>query len=207
MLLLDQPERLAGLRYYEIADLLHLEDVTEDAGSNRDSRGYIARFLRDCGISTPAPWCAAFVASCLLAAGVPRRELPAYPASTYSWAEWAFRSKRLRRDFRGQVQRGDLFVWNSNLKSGYVWPGGGQGHIGIVVGVSHDGRWLRTIEGNSNADGSRNGNALIRRGSRSGRPGEAALTPNTTENWRPVGHAMHRIQLPTEWFRRAGETE
>lgn len=37
MSILDQPERLAGLRFYEIADLLHLEDVTEDAGSARET--------------------------------------------------------------------------------------------------------------------------------------------------------------------------
>lgn len=201
MLILDQPEKLRGLRYFEIADLLHLEDITEDAGANRDSRGYIARFLADCGLGPAQPWCAAFVTSCLLAAGVSLGELPHGPASTYNWMRWAQSKGILKHAWGGGgiVQKGDLFVWNQRWKTALP----AQGHIGIIVGISDDRRFLRTIEGNSNAAGGRNGSALIRRGSRSGLPGEAKLTPNTTETWRAVSPAMYRIAMPQELLRRA----
>lgn len=196
----------------EVADRIHLLNVTEDAGPNRDRAGRIAEFLRSCGISSPAPWCAAFVYHCHIEAGVSAERLPArhLAASTYQWAKWAAAHGRLRTLARanGLPQRGDLFLWNASLSFGRVGPTSGSGHIGFVCSATRDrgsasrleqaaqGRvLLRTIEGNSNADGGRDGTALIRRGSRSGMPGEAKLTPNTTEAWRIAGSNVHWIDM------------
>lgn len=185
----------------EVADRIHLLNVTEDAGPNRDRAGRIAEFLRSCGISSPAPWCAAFVYHCCIEAGVSPERLPArhLAASTYQWAKWAAEHSRLRTlgpDGAGP-SRGDLFVWNSSLSGGRVGAVTGSGHIGFVCSAVRDkGRvLLRTIEGNSNADGGRDGTALIRRGSRSGLPGEAKLTCNTTEAWRIAGSNVHWIDM------------
>lgn len=182
----------------EVADAQHLLDVTEDAGPNRDHWGRIASYLAACGILTPAPWCAAFAYRCHLEAGVAASRLVAgrLAASTYEWAKWAALLGRLRTFAQGLPKRGDLFLWNSSLVEGRVGPSPGSGHIGFVCEARRDrGRLLRTIEGNSNADGSRNGNALIRRGSRSGVPGQASLTPNTTETWRVAGADVHWISM------------
>lgn len=183
----------------EVADRIHLLNVTEDAGPNRDRAGRIAEFLRSCGISSPAPWCAAFVYHCHVQAGVSPQSLPArhLAASTYQWAKWAAAHGRLRTFAQGLPSRGDLFLWNSSLSGGRVGAVAGSGHIGFVCSAVRDkGRvLLRTIEGNSNAEGGRDGNALIRRGSRSGVPGEAKLTPNTTEAWRIAGSNVHWIDM------------
>ena len=108
---------------------------------------FVEALLRRAGLSAPAPWCAAFVYWCLLEAGADSRKLWKHPASTYYLWEWAKRTGRLRQT---GAARGELFVWNG--------PGGG--HCGLVIS---NGNAFRTIEGNTNDDGSREGYEVARR--------------------------------------------
>ena len=106
-------------------------------------------FLRAAGLAGPAPWCAAFVTWCLVIAGVQRSKLPLASASTAAWIKWAWVNHR----FYTSPKRGDLFVWNDQ----------GKGHIGFVADVYPKTGKVRTIEGNTNDGGSREGFAVCER--------------------------------------------
>jgi len=98
------------------------------------------------GAALGSPWCASFVSWCLIRAGVSRSDIMGKlgnPAWTYNWYKWAKKYGHLVV----KPKRGDLFVWYNN-KSG--------GHIGFIVEVYDDGSF-RTLEGNTNDGGSREG--------------------------------------------------
>lgn len=132
--------------------------VREDDGPNRDKAGRIAMYLESAGVHVPAPWCAALATWCLVQSGYPRKSLPNHPASTCAWQRWA-ESQGISSDDPSRARRGDLFVWCDAKK----WAG----HMGFIVearkilGVW----WVRTVEGNSAEDGSREGAKIVRRGS------------------------------------------
>lgn len=104
-------------------------------------------YLKAAGVFSPAPWCAAFVTWCLKTAGYTNK-FPKYPASTLWWVNFAKENKIFKTS---KPQRGDLFVWNIK----------GQGHIGFIAEVQ--GQYLRTIEGNTNDEGSREGYEVCER--------------------------------------------
>jgi hypothetical protein len=118
-------------------------------------RGFwVNQFLASVGLSPGYNWCAAFVRWCLLQAGAPANRLPnaRQSAGVWAWRNWGRETLRLKRN---NPERGDLFFWiNPN----------GTGHIGFIAEVFRDnnGNWasLRTLEGNTNAAGSRTGNAV-----------------------------------------------
>lgn len=137
----------------QIADMR--PPIVEDAGPNKDRRGWIARFLEACGITFPAPWCAAFVTYCLIQAGWTRAQLPPNPAGCCSWWKWA-KSKNILGWVWEDARRGDIFLWCVN----------GTGHMGWIVETRRVlGVWfIRSIEGNTADNGSREGTRLLRRG-------------------------------------------
>jgi hypothetical protein len=108
----------------------------------------VSLYLRIAGLRNPAPWCAAFVYWCLVVAGADRRKLWSNPASTYSLWKWAANSGRLSP----VPGRGTAFVWNAS----------GGGHTGFVRAVL-PGNVVATIEGNTNAGGSREGYEVAER--------------------------------------------
>lgn len=111
----------------------------------------VSLYLRAAGIFSPAPWCAALLTWALLEAGADRKKLPRFAASTYYWHEWARQTKRLINDGQ-RAQRGFFGVWN----------GKGGGHIFAVT--ERKGAYsVATIEGNTNAAGSREGKFVMRR--------------------------------------------
>lgn len=101
-------------------------------------------YLRVAGWRSPAPWCAAFVAWCLIEAGADRKDLPRNLASVRSWIDWAKRTKRITK----APMRGTLFAF----------PRQGQTHIGFMTrfDVTGLGVWF-TLEGNTNESGGREG--------------------------------------------------
>ena len=133
----------------EECDVRHVREV---GGANRGPR--VEEYLRSVGLGPGNPWCAAFVSWCLRHAGFLGGPTSGAGAVRY-WAKWA--------DDRGKLlsggafaKRGDLFLWlNTN----------GTGHIGFVcegtrkLGIS----WIRTIEGNSNENGSWEGDRVVRK--------------------------------------------
>lgn len=88
------------------------------------------------------PWCSAFVYWCHIRAGV---SIPG-PARSYAWSPTWFKSHLV-----DEPASGDVFgIYFKEL--------GRIGHVGIVSKV--DGSFIETIEGNTNADGSREGNGV-----------------------------------------------
>ncbi len=133
-------EKLVQLAAYH-CDVLKVAE--EPRGSNRGP--WVERYLKATGLGGGNPWWAAFVTYLLGECGY--KEIPIGPAAVANWSKWASRTKRLV----SPPKRGDLFfTLNAN----------GTGHIGIVL-ENKAGR-VRTIEGNSNSDGSREGYAVVR---------------------------------------------
>lgn len=118
--------------------------VREVGGNNRGP--WIGRMLAKTGLSQGYAWCAAFVGYCCWLA-----EFDAGPksgrAAVRNWAKWAKTDNRL--GFK--PERGDLMYWLNKNQTG---------HIGFVVDV--EGEWVTTIEGNTNGQGSREGDGVYR---------------------------------------------
>ena len=133
-------EKLVQLAAYH-CDVLKVQE--DPIGSNRGP--WVDIYLESAGASPGEPWCAAFVTYLLKQCGW--SDFPSAPAAVSSWSHRAAQSD-------GTVEtpgRGDLF---------YLLHANGEGHIGIVV--ENEGETIRTIEGNSNTDGSREGFEVVR---------------------------------------------
>jgi hypothetical protein len=116
-----------------------------ERGKNRGF--WVERILQSIGLGPGYAWCAAFVSYCADLAEFstgPKRGR----AAVRSWAEWAKEENRLGFS----PQRGDL-VYKLNAN--------GTGHIGVIIGAVN-GR-ARTIEGNTDGGGSREGDGAYRR--------------------------------------------
>lgn len=123
------------------------------SGSN-DSPA-IRSWLAQVGIRKPSPWCAAWTYSMYQAAsegiGCPNP----HPKTAGSQRVWELAPLSCRR--RVPV-RGAVVVFAHVDERGQR---DGTGHVAIVESVLDDGR-LVSIEGNSNAEGSRNGDRVAR---------------------------------------------
>lgn len=140
---LPRSERLVQLAAYH-CDVLHVREEPES--SNRGP--WVDRYLAAAGVEPGNPWCAAFVTFLAGVAGYD--DLPSHPAAVASWAHWA-RDTRRRRDV---PRRGDLF---------YILHPSGTGHMGIVLSPPDGAGQIRTIEGNTNEGGGREGYEVARR--------------------------------------------
>lgn len=142
---------------------LEIGVMEEPPGSNRGPRvdQYIGAVGRD-----PAgkhPWCVAFTFWCFQEAAEPGKNPHIKTAGVLDHWNKAGR-KEIRRiaakqavDQPSLVQPGHLFIIDTG-------PSGGAGHTGIVERV--EGGLLVTIEGNTNAGGSREGVGVFRRAAR-----------------------------------------
>lgn len=114
----------------------------------------IREWLGERGITEPAPWCAAFACAQIHEAA---RSLGIVLELRYSAG--ALRLCDLNPELHIDAPEiGCLVVWDH---------GGGKGHVGIVTGVTEVGGELASIEviaGNTNLEGSREGNAVVERG-------------------------------------------
>lgn len=102
----------------------------------------VQEYLEAAGINRPAPWCAAFIEWGLQKIG--RKGAGAYVPS------WNQPSHRINRPSIGSLG----LVWFPQMKR--------YGHIFCVKRVTSS-RSIETIEGNSNAEGSREGYAVVSR--------------------------------------------
>jgi hypothetical protein len=98
------------------------------------------------------PWCAAFVCRIVQLAMQDREWTFTRPTTPGAWAfeKWSLAQdsstwtlKPAGRD----IQRGDIVVFNFS-------------HIGIAVGLPDKKGWVRTVEGNTNQAGSREGDGV-----------------------------------------------
>lgn len=113
------------------------------------NRGYwVTRFLAGVGLGPGYAWCAAFVTYCIRQAGY-TGDLPKGAAAVQNWVTWAKATGRLVKS----PSRGDLGFLSAT----------GPSHIFFVVSVDERLGVARTIEGNTNAEGAREGNGVFRR--------------------------------------------
>jgi len=133
-------EKLVQLAAYH-CDVLHVQE--EPIGSNRGP--WVDLYLEAAGAELGEPWCAAFVTYLLKECG--DDSLPESPAAVVNWSRWAEAKGHIVSD----PARGDLF---------FLLHADGEGHMGIVL--ENMGSAIRTIEGNSNTDGSREGYEVVR---------------------------------------------
>lgn len=114
----------------------------------KDRGPIVDLFFKDCGVQPGLPWCACFVNHNLLLAG---GRGPGGPAWSPSWfPERRIIWKRGERDItfpKGTV----IGIWFQSL--------GRIGHVGIVYEDLGNGR-VRTVEGNTNNNGSRVGDGV-----------------------------------------------
>jgi len=149
--------------------------VKEDP-PNSNSGPLIRKWLKRAGITTPAPWCMAFLYSMLCEVGV---ELD-YPnkASVGFFEEWARKNGRIV----DVPQRGDLVCYRFDADN---WPD----HVGIVEKVG--GSYIYTIEGNTSLGDDANGGMVMRRRRLISRcsfvriPGEIKVPPKKTRKRLP----------------------
>lgn len=125
-----------------------VEKVREIGGENRGPD--VEEYLRYVGLKAGYAWCAAFVSYCLGEAGFAKFK----SARVFDWIKWAKRTGRIE----AKPRRGMLFAYLNKDNSG---------HTGFVTG-SFVG-FFKTIEGNTNDDGSREGYKVCRRIRRGGK--------------------------------------
>lgn len=130
---------------FQAADLCDYYRVQEEPrGSN--SGPWVSMFLRWAKSAPGNPWCAAVVDWCLETRGL-KLTVP-YPASCASWLSWATQHGLVSKT----PVRGGLFI---------LTFGSGEHHMGFVAEDLGGGRY-RTIEGNTNSDGGREGYEMAR---------------------------------------------
>ena len=142
--------------------------VREEGGMNRGAK--VEAYQRAAALGPGDPWCAAFVAWCVMKS----RQATTAPTWTSGSAitTWQKGSKRAGVDASTTPNSPG---YQSKVKPGWVWvrakdPKGAsdaarglwvQGHCGIVVAVDAVG--FHTVEGNTNSAGSRDGDGVYRK--------------------------------------------
>ncbi|MCW5900484.1 MAG: CHAP domain-containing protein [Flavobacteriales bacterium] len=130
-----------------------VESASADVGvrelTGKNDGPEVERYLAHVGLGKGYPWCAAFVSYHLSTCGVPN------PLSAWSPA-YATAAKQVwtpRKASRSPLP-GDVFsLYYSNLKR--------VGHVGFVQAL--EGRYITTVEGNTNGPGSREGDGVYSR--------------------------------------------
>jgi hypothetical protein len=107
------------------------------------------------------PWCAIFVSWVFAKAGQPLRGSWRDPSTWiqtvkgFSYTPFGARWFKVRRRWGLRPRPGAIVF--------FYWPSMGRvAHVGIVESVSSDGRFMTTIEGNTNNSGSREGVGVFR---------------------------------------------
>ena len=122
--------------------------VRETGGFNRGP--YVEMYLASVDLGPGYAWCAAFVSWCYQNAGV--------DAPRSGWVpSYALKDKRIYQRGKFQLQKpqsGDVFlIWYNSLNR--------PAHIGFVDEWNED--WVITVEGNTNDNGSREGDGVYRK--------------------------------------------
>jgi hypothetical protein len=120
--------------------------VRETLGANDSPE--IREYLAITNVRVPAAWCAAFVSYCYTKNGVPN------PRS--AWSPSYFAATKLVDIRKDKPLQADLFgVWYNNLNR--------IAHVGFVDSWPREGDYFITVEGNTNDNGSREGNGVYKK--------------------------------------------
>lgn len=109
-------------------------------------------FLASVGLSPGHPWCAAFLFYCYMRAAAKLGIVNPCPRTAGALKMWRLSDPECRTQ---EPARGRIFVLDTGAP-------GGHGHVGLVETVRPNGT-IDSIEGNTNAAGSREGNAVARK--------------------------------------------
>ena len=126
--------------------------IHEEGGNNRGPR--IDDWLYAVGCPTGQPWCAAYVYAMHAIASKALGVVNQCPRTASSHAMWTMTDPNKRSRLPAP---GDVFVLDHSGD-----PNTGPGHVGIVELVTPDGETIVSIEGNTNAAGSREGNQVAK---------------------------------------------
>ncbi len=134
----------------------------EEGGDNRGQ--VVERFLRSVHLGPGLPWCAAFVHHVGYASHFDQvSQYSSWPLPATGSCEALARAARAAGVLREEPHVGDVFLLHSRALRRFA-------HTGIVVGVQQEESVARrdvhvcvTIEGNTNDDGSREGNMTLRK--------------------------------------------
>lgn len=159
----DLKRRLVATALHEAA-----LNVVEVGGENRGAK--VEAYQRASGLRPGDPWCAAFVAWNVATANGTLKP-PAWTSGSAitTWHRgaralpFAAKATPLEGDYRAKIAPGWIWVRATTSKSADAARKGGwvKGHCGIVVAVDEVG--FHTIEGNTNAAGSREGDGVWRK--------------------------------------------
>lgn len=141
-------DKWKGLPPHEKA-LIHASILVGEREQGKNAGPFVTKVLGSIGLGPGFPWCAAFVSYCLKLAGHKVGPTSGRGA-VRNWAQWAKESERLIHF--SEARRGDLFFWLNPDKTG---------HIGFITAKGEGS--FRTIEGNTNDAGSREGDGVYRR--------------------------------------------
>lgn len=155
-------------RIVEIAKAEAAAKVVEVGGDNRGPR--VEEYQRVVKLSPGSPWCAAFVSWVATQASDSSKALPWCSGSAVTL--WFTAERRLRgtdhvalpHQFDERVQAG--WIWVRSTDAAAVqrvrkreWT---RGHCGVVTSTEGENATsFRTVEGNTNSAGSRNGGAVL----------------------------------------------
>lgn len=118
----------------------HEIGVREEMGHNDGKM--VAAYLKSVGLKVGAPWCAAFVSWVYQQAG--------YPQPRTGWSPSLFN----QRVHQQKAAAGQVFgIWFPELQR--------IAHVGFIAEVQ--GNWIISVEGNSNTNGSREGDGVYRK--------------------------------------------
>jgi hypothetical protein len=140
-----------GLAENAIRIALSQEGVREINGSN--SGPEVDQYLACVHAAPGNPWCSAFASWCIKKAAT---DLGITPELTFSASTYGLWTKNPTLQMATPTDN-CIFLIDHGLSK----QGNRIGHVGLVVSVNGNG--LETIEGNTNAGGSRNGDGVYRR--------------------------------------------
>jgi len=125
--------------------------VREEGGANRGTM--IDIWNREAGAPVGSPWCASFVHAMHKAASDYLGIFNPCPRTASTHALWTMADPASKSSLPAP---GDVFVVDHGLDA----EGNRIGHCGIVIAVTPDGQTIVSIEGNTNAAGSREGDSV-----------------------------------------------
>jgi hypothetical protein len=118
--------------------------VRESPG-NRNTGRDVEKYLSSVGLGPGYAWCMAFVYWCFENGAITMARKTPLKRTGGVLDQWNARKVNYSVS---TAMPGDIFIMNY---------GKGQGHTGMIVSISADGLTAKTIEGNTNDEGSREG--------------------------------------------------
>lgn len=130
--------------------------MKEKPGNVFDEKTILGQELRKAGQKDGEAWCAYF-AEAVFCEAMPEKNEELRKLFSASAVQTYENFVKAGYDVHAVPLAGDLVIWQKYAKGVKTW----QGHAGIVVEV--DNRFFYTIEGNTNSEGSREGDSVQRK--------------------------------------------